>query len=87
MPKETESYEQLLNRFTKRQTQLEMRQVELEEAHLEYVKLDRDLDRLEGSIQAVEYLAYGKMPGDGNHDEFKAHRPKPQQHNDLGKLD
>ena len=87
MAKETESYEQLLNRFTKRQTQLEMRQVELEESHLEYVKLDRDLDRLEGSIQAVEYLANGKMPGDGNHDDFKAHRPKPQQHNDLGKLD
>ena len=52
--KETESYEQLLTRFTKRVTQLEMRQVELEEAHLEYVKLDRELDRLEGSIQAVE---------------------------------
>ena len=85
--KETESYEQLLARFTKRVTQLEMRQVELEEAHLEYVKLDRDLDRLEGSIQAVEYLAFGKMPGDGNHDDFKAHKPKPQQINDLGSLD
>lgn len=85
--KETESYEQLLTRFTKRVTQLEMRQVELEEAHLEYVKLDRELDRLEGSIQAVEYLAYGKMPGDGNHDGFKAHKPKPQQLNDLASLD
>ena len=85
--KETESYEQLLTRFTKRVTQLEMRQVELEEAHLEYVKLDRELDRLEGSIQAVEYLAYGKMPGDGNHDGFKAHKPKPQQISDLGSLD
>ena len=85
--KEVESYEKLLARFTKRQTQLEMRQVELEEAHLEYVKLDRELDRLEGSIQAVEYLAYGKMPGDGNHDGFKAHKPKPQQLNDLGSLD
>ena len=85
--KETESYEQLLTRFTKRVTQLEMRQVELEEAHLEYVKLDRELDRLEGSIQAVEYLAYGKMPGDGNHDGFKAHKPKPQQIGDLGSLD
>ena len=84
--KEVESYEKLLARFTKRQTQLEMRQVELEEAHLEYVKLDRDLDRLEGSIQAIEYVAYGKMPGDGNHDEFKAHRPKPQQINDLDAL-
>ena len=85
--KETESYEQLLTRFTKRVTQLEMRQVELEEAHLEYVKLDRELDRLEGSIQAVEYLAYGKMPGDGNHDGVKAHKPKPQQIADLGSLD
>jgi|TARA_B100001996_G_scaffold372495_1_gene348945 Mn-dependent DtxR family transcriptional regulator len=85
--KETESYEQLLHRFTKRVTQLEMRQVELEEAHLEYVKLDRELDRLEGSIQAVEYLAFGKMPGDGNHDGFKPHKPKPQQINDLGSLD
>ena len=85
--KETESYEQLLHRFTKRVTQLEMRQVELEEAHLEYVKLDRELDRLEGSIQAVEYLAFGKMPGDGNHDGFKAHKPKPQQINDLASLD
>ena len=85
--KETESYEQLLHRFTKRVTQLEMRQAELEEAHLEYVKLDRELDRLEGSIQAVEYLAFGKMPGDGNHDGFKPHKPKPQQLNDLGSLD
>ena len=85
--KQTESYEQLLARFTKRQTQLEMRQVELEDAHLEYVKLDRDLDRLEGSIQAIEYCAYGKMPTDGNHDDFKAHRPSPQQINDLGSLD
>ncbi len=85
--KETESYEQLLQRFTKRVTQLEMRQVELEDAHLEYVKLDRELDRLEGSIQAVEYLAFGKMPGDGNHDGFKPHKPKPQQINDLGSLD
>ena len=85
--KETESYEQLLHRFTKRVTQLEMRQVELEEAHLEYVKLDRELDRLEGSIQAVEYLAFGKMPGDGNHDGFKPHKPKPQKFNDLGSLD
>tara|TARA_B100001094_G_scaffold34036_1_gene28289 strand:+ start:5381 stop:5641 length:261 start_codon:yes stop_codon:yes gene_type:complete len=84
--KEVESYEKLLARFTKRQTQLEMRQVELEEAHLEYVKLDRDLDRLEGSIQAIEYVAYGKMPGDGNHDEFKAHKPRPQQISDLDSL-
>ena len=83
--KDTENYEQLLERFSKRTTQLEARQAELEDAHLEYIKLDRDLDRLKGSIQAIEYCAYGKMPGDGNHDKFQAHRPV--RHNDLGSLD
>ena len=83
--KDTENFEQLLERFYKRTTQLEDRQVELEDAHLEYIKLDRDLDRLQGSIQAIEYCAYGKMPGDGNHDKIKAH--KPVRHNDLGSLD
>ena len=58
--KETENYEQLLERFYKRTTQLEERQVELEDAYQEYMKLDRDLDRLKGSIQAIEYCAYGK---------------------------
>ena len=83
--KQTENYEQLLARFTKRIVQLDKRQLELEDAHVEYIKLDRDLDRLKGSIQAIEYCAYGKMPGDGNHDKFKAH--KPVRHNDLGALD
>ena len=76
--KETENYEQLLERFYKRTTQLEERQVELEDAHLEYIKLDRDLDRLQGSIQAVEYLAYGKMPNDGNHGGMKDHKPREE---------
>ena len=53
--KQIENYEQLLERFYKRTTQLEDRQTELEEAHLEYIQLDRDLDRLKGSIQAIEY--------------------------------
>ena len=46
----------------------------MEDAYQEYMKLDRDLDRLKGSIQAIEYCAYGKMPGDGNHDKFKNHK-------------
>ena len=83
--KETENYEQLLERFYKRTTQLEDRQKELEESYLEYIKLDRDLDRLQGSIQAIEYCAYGKMPTDGNHEGMKDH--KPVRHNDLGSLD
>ncbi len=83
--KTTENYEQLLERFYKRTTQLEDRQKELEDAHVEYIKLDRDLDRLQGSIQAVEYLAYGKMPQDGNHGGIKDH--KPARHADLSALD
>ena len=73
--KQTENYEQLLERFYKRTTQLQDKQVQLEDAYQEYMQLDRDLDRLKGSIQAVEYLAYGKMPGDGNHDKFEDHQP------------
>ena len=42
--KDTENYEQLLERFYKRTTQLENRQVELEDSYQEYMKLDRDLD-------------------------------------------
>ena len=45
--KQTENYEQLLERFYKRTTQLEERQVELEDAYQEYMQLDRDLDRLQ----------------------------------------
>ena len=74
--KDTENYEQLLERFYKRTTQLEDRQAELESAYQEYMKLDRDLDRLVGSIQAVEYLAYGKLPGDGNHGGMADHEPR-----------
>ena len=85
MIKQTESPEQLVQRFTKRTMQLQARKSELKEAYEEYVKLERDLTRLEGSMQAIEYVAYGKMPGDGNHDKFKDHRPV--KHNDLDRLD
>ena len=83
--KQTESYEELLERFYKRTTQLEERQVELEDAYQEYMKLDRDLDRLQGSIQAIEYCAYGKLPHDGNHGGMKDH--KPTRHGNLDSLD
>ena len=74
--KETESYEQLIDRFLKRITQLTSRKEELQEAYDEYVKIERDLDRLQGSLQAVEYLAFGVLPGDGNHNGMKNHQPK-----------
>lgn len=74
--KETESYEQLIDRFLKRTTQLKFRKEELQEAYDEYVKIDKDLDRLQGSLQAVEYLAFGVLPGDGNHNGMQNHQPK-----------
>ena len=74
--KETESYEQLIDRFLKRTAQLNSRKQELQEAYDEYVKIDRDLDRLQGSLQAVEYLAFGVLPGDGNHNGMQNHAPR-----------
>jgi len=74
--KPTENYEQLIERFTKRTVQLSARAEELQGAYDEYVKIQEDLTRLVGSLQAVEYLAYGKLPGDGNHDGMKDHKPQ-----------
>ena len=74
--KPTENYEQLLERFNKRTEQLVDRLHELQDAHYEYERIERDLIRLEGSAQAVEYLAYGTLPGDGNHDGMKDHKPQ-----------
>ena len=74
--KPTENYEQLLERFNKRTEQLVDRLQELQDAYYEYERIQRDLIRLEGSTQAVEYLAYGTLPGDGNHDGMKDHKPK-----------
>ena len=78
--KTVENYEQLIQRFTKRTMQLSARNSELKSAYDEYVKNENDLKRLEGSMQAIQYVAYGKMPGDGNHDKFKDHKP------DYGKI-
>ena len=74
--KPTENYEQLIQRFTKRTTQLSARLAEVKEPYEEYLRIQRDLTRLEGSLQAIEYLAYGKLPGDGNHDGMRDHRPQ-----------
>ena len=75
MNKPTENHEQLIIRFTKRTMQLTARKQELQESYDEYLKITKDLTRLEGSMQAVQYLAYGKLPGDGNHDGMKDHTP------------
>ena len=75
MTKPIESYDQLIERFTKRTTQLSARLAEVKEPYEEYHRIQKDLARLEGSMQAIEYVAFGKMPGDGNHDKFKDHKP------------
>lgn len=74
--KKTETPEQLLQRFSNRTMQLQARLAELEDAHREYLKVEKDLERLRGSEQAVMYIAYGKLPGDGNHDGMKDHKPQ-----------
>jgi len=76
MTKPIESYDQLIERFTKRTAQLSARAAEVKEAHDEYLRIQKDLARLEGSMQAIQYVAFGKMPGDGNHDKFKDHKPQ-----------
>ena len=55
--KTVENYEQLIQRFTKRTMQLSARNSELKAAYDEYVKNENDLKRLEGSMQAIEYLS------------------------------
>ena len=65
--------------------QLAARQDEIQGWYDEYVKNENDLKRLEGSMQAVQYLAYGKLPGDGNHGGMKDH--KPVKHGKLDALD
>ena len=76
MTKPIESYDQLIERFTKRTTQLSARLAEVKAPYEEYLLIQKDLARLEGSMQAIQYVAYGKMPGDGNHDKFKDHKPQ-----------
>ena len=73
--KQTESPEQLLQRFSKRTMELQTRLSELESAHLEYLKVEKDLERLKGSEQAVMYLVNGKLPNDGNHGGMRDHKP------------
>ena len=83
--KTTENYEQLLQRFTKRVNQLETEQQSLRPAYDRWLELNTQLERLEGSIQAIEYCAFGKLPGDGNHYGMKDH--KPTRHGNLDALE
>ena len=81
--KTTETYEQLLERFTKRIVQIKAKFPVPNTVEAEKIK--EQLDYLRGCKDTIEYLMTGKLPNDGNHDGMKHH--KPTRHNDLGSLD
>ena len=94
--KETENYDQLLARFTKRTEQLEGKQVKLADSHDEWVKIDKQLHYLRGCKETIDYLRTGKVPNDGNHDGMEHHHPtnevesrlkSPVRHGNLDALD
>ena len=98
--KETENYEQLLSRFTKRTAQMEDKKLQLLDSHEEWVKVENQLHYLRGCKETIEYLMTGKLPDDGNHVGMNHHRPvsvdpksmesmlkRPIRHGNLDALD
>jgi Skp family chaperone for outer membrane proteins len=73
--KPTESPAQLLMRFSNRSMELQKKLSELQASYDEYNKVRADLDRLKGAEEAITYLLHGKLPGDGNHNGMKDHKP------------
>tara|TARA_A100001388_G_C28278587_1_gene271026 strand:+ start:255 stop:476 length:222 start_codon:yes stop_codon:yes gene_type:complete len=71
--KSTETYEQLLERFTKRIKQIESKEAQ---TTAEYDKINEQLQYLKGCKDTIEYLMTGKLPNDGNHDGMKSHQPR-----------
>ena len=71
--KSTETYEQLLERFTKRIKQIESKEAQ---TTVEYDKINEQLQYLKGCKDTIEYLMTGKLPNDGNHDGMKSHKPR-----------
>ena len=71
--KTTETYAQLLERFTKRIKQIESKEAQ---TTAEYDKINEQLQYLKGCKDTIEYLMTGKLPNDGNHDGMKSHQPR-----------
>ena len=80
--KETENYEQLLERFTKRIVQIKSKTASTPQ---EMEKINEQLHYLRGCKDTIEYLMTGKLPNDGNHDGMAHH--KPVRHGNLDALD
>ena len=78
--KDTETYQQLLERFTKRIEQIKSKETATVQ---EYEKVNEQLHYLRGCKETIEYLMTGKLPNDGNHDNMKHHRPRHGKDLDL----
>ena len=74
--KQTETYEQLITRFTKRLDQVLSKRDTLVEQPEEWLKVDAQVHYLRGCKDTVEYLMTGQLPKDGNHDGMKSHKPR-----------
>ncbi len=74
--KQTETYEQLMARFTKRLDQVLSKRDTLVEQPEEWLKVDAQVHYLRGCKDTVEYLMTGQLPKDGNHDGMKSHKPR-----------
>ena len=73
--KQTETYEQLMTRFTKRLDQVLSKRDTLVEQPEEWLKVDAQVHYLRGCKDTVEYLMTGQLPKDVNHDGMKSHKP------------
>ena len=82
--KQTENYEQLLERFTKRIEQIKSKEAS---TSVEYDKINEQLHYLRGCKETIEYLMTGKLPNDGNHDGMAHHKPVSIRHGNLDALD
>ena len=82
--KQTENYEQLLVRFTKRIEQIKAKFPVPNTVEAEKVK--EQLDYLRGCKDTIEYLMTGKLPNDGNHDGMADHKPANKHGKDLDLL-
>ena len=80
--KQTENYEQLLERFTKRIKQIS---AQSPSNRVEADKISGQLHYLRGCKETIEYLMTGQLPNDGNHDGMAHH--KPVKHGNLDALD
>ena len=74
--KQTETYEQLITRFTKRLDQVLSKRDTLVEQPEEWLKVDAQVHYLRGCKDTVEYLMTGQLPKDVNHDGMKSHKPR-----------